>query len=250
MAVSGPLDILFEDNHLYAINKPAGLASQRDETDREAAVDLVREEIRVRYDKPGNVYLGLVHRLDQVTSGALMLAKTSKAAGRLTEQFRLGTVEKHYLAIVEGDREVDEGLWIDWLHKDPAINAVRVVDGPCDGAKEARTLVVVRERWGDYQTLELRPETGRGHQLRTQLAARGLPILGDTKYGSTVRLHAEDGGRRIALHAARLSIVHPTRREDLVIEAPMRPDWPVLDRAIPPRPPDRPNRRSGRPRSR
>jgi 23S rRNA pseudouridine1911/1915/1917 synthase len=220
------LDILYEDNHCLAVNKPAGLPSQADESGAESLVDLARRYLKQRYHKPGNVYVGLVHRLDRPTSGVVLLARTSKAAARLAAQFREGTVEKVYWALVEGSPDADDGVWTDRLAKDRRTNASRVIGVPEEAGREARVAFRVLQRWPDGAKLELRPSTGRGHQLRVQLASRGLPIRGDEKYGARSRLAAADGGRRIALHARSLSFSHPTRPEAIEVEAPVPADWP------------------------
>jgi 23S rRNA pseudouridine1911/1915/1917 synthase len=187
------------------------------------------EYLKSRYNKPGNVYVGLVHRLDRPTSGVVLMAKTSKAAGRLAGQFREGGVRKVYLAVVEGSPPTLEGRWCDVLEKDPADNRVRRVDRPQGGGRERDAEVAYRvlEHARDWSMLELRPATGRSHQLRVQLAGRGLPIVGDRKYGASSVLEAEDGGRRIALHARSLGFTHPTRGVEMVIEAPLPADWPA-----------------------
>src|SRR5262245_42889957 len=201
------LDVLFEDNHCLAVNKPAGLPSQGDESGDPSLVDIVTGYLRERYRKPGNVYVGLVHRLDRPTSGVVLVAKTSKAASRLSAQFRAGSISKVYWAIVERAPREDDGVWIDWLGKDRRINrACLLAEGDSEG-KEARVSFRVLERWGDRAWLELRPWTGRSHQLRVQLARRGFPILGDGKYGGTTRLVALDGRSRIALHGRQLTFM-------------------------------------------
>jgi 23S rRNA pseudouridine1911/1915/1917 synthase len=220
------LDILHEDNHLLAVNKPAGLLTQGDETGDPSLVDLVRADLKARYAKPGNVYVGLVHRLDRPVSGVVLLAKTSKAAGRLSEQFRAGSVQKVYWAICEGTLAEDAGSWSDALVKDPARNVVRVVPAGTPGAQGAELAVRVLGRKAGRVWVELRPVTGRSHQLRVQLAARGLPIVGDVKYGSRARLEALDGGGRIALHARSLTVTHPTRGEAVALSAGAPADWP------------------------
>jgi 23S rRNA pseudouridine1911/1915/1917 synthase len=220
------IEILYEDNHCLVVNKPAGLLSQGDETGDPSLVSWARDYLKERYRKPGNVYVGLVHRLDRPTSGVVVLARTSKAAGRLAEQFRRGTITKVYWALVEGQPEKSEGLWIDVLKKDRTSNRVRVVDDAQQEGQTARVEYRVLERQGNCTSLELRPATGRGHQLRVQLAERGLPIIGDRKYGAATVLKAEDGHRRIALHAREIHFRHPTRGEALAIVAPMPADWP------------------------
>lgn len=220
------LDVLYEDNHCLAINKPAGVPSQADDSGAATLVDAARVYLERRYHKPGNVYIGLVHRLDRPTSGVVLLARTSKAAARLAAQFRAGTVEKVYWAIVEGNPSDDEGEWVDQLAKDRRENVSRVLDDADEGGKEARVSYRVLGRWAGAAQLELRPSTGRSHQLRVQLASRGLPIRGDAKYGAKSRIAAADGKWRIALHARSLTFTHPTRREAIAVEAPVPVDWP------------------------
>jgi 23S rRNA pseudouridine1911/1915/1917 synthase len=227
------LDVLYEDNHCLAVNKPSGVPSQGDETGAVTIVDLASRYLKERYAKPGNVYVGLIHRLDRPTSGVLLLARTSKAAGRLSAQFRAGAIEKVYWAVVEGGPAEDEGIWTDRLEKDRRANVSRVLVDGGEGGREARVAFRVLERWSDTALLELRPLTGRSHQLRVQLASRGLPILGDARYGARSRINAVDGGRRIALHARSLRFTHPTRGEVIDVQAPVPADWPVPSRSRP-----------------
>lgn len=220
------LEVLLEDNHCLAVNKPAGLLSQGDLTGDPSLVDLAMDYLKTTYKKPGNVYLGLLHRLDRPTSGIVLLAKTSKCASRLSAQFRAGAVAKVYRAVIEGRLPEREGAWVDALAKDTRSNRVIVVPEAGAGGKEARLRFRVLDQCGRFTLLELFPETGRSHQLRVQLADRGLPIVGDRKYGARSRLKALDGGFRIALHAERLTFKHPTRAEVLSVDAPVPADWP------------------------
>jgi 23S rRNA pseudouridine1911/1915/1917 synthase len=221
------IEILLEDNHCLAVNKPAGLLTQGDETGEPSLIDAARAYLKSRYDKPGNVFVGMVHRLDRPVSGVVLLARTSKAAGRLSAQFRAGTVEKIYRAVVEGNALGDDaGEWSDTLRKDERRNVVSVVRAGTPGGVEARLAFRVLERRERTITMELRPITGRSHQLRVQLASRGLPILGDRKYGATSLLRALDGKPRVALHASRLTFTHPTRPEAISVSAPFPADWP------------------------
>ena len=141
------LDVLFEDNHCLVVNKPAGLPSQRDDTGSESLVDLVTRYLKERYEKPGNVYVGLLHRLDQPTSGVVLIAKTSKAAGRLSAQFRAGTIAKVYWAIVEGGPGENEGEWIDRVQKDRRINRSWIAEEGDSEGKDACVTFRVVERW-------------------------------------------------------------------------------------------------------
>lgn len=208
-----PLTVLYEDNHLLAVNKPAGLLTMGDDTGDETVVDLVRNYLREKYNKPGNVYVGVVHRLDRPVSGVLLLARTSKAAGRLSNQFRAGTVQKTYHAIVEKAPDDPEATLTDWLLKDSATNTVRCVTSKTDRAKKA---VLDYRLLGNEESgtrLEIRPKTGRSHQIRVQLSSREMPIVGDVKYGASQGL-----GHRILLHAVALDLEHPVRKEPLRVE--------------------------------
>jgi len=220
------MEILYEDNHLLALNKPAGMLSQGDATGDLSVVDWATEDIRRRYRKPGNVYVGLVHRLDRPVSGVIVLAKTSKAAARLSAQFREGSVEKVYWAVVEGRVAEEAGEWNDTLLKDEGRNVVTVVPKGTPGGKEAGLAFRVLDRRAETSWIELRPTTGRSHQLRVQVASRGLPIVGDRKYGAQSALRALDGGQRVALHASSLGLRHPTTKQWLSLLATVPADWP------------------------
>ena len=214
------LNILYEDNHLLAVLKPAGLATMGVSDDRPSLLLLAKDYIKRRYRKPGNVYLGVMSRLDAAVTGVVLFARTSKAAARLTEQFRTHAVEKVYWAVVEGRLEPPAGSFTDHLSKDEPHHRMQVVRAAAPGAKSAtltyRKLAVV-----EGQTLvEIRLETGRKHQIRLQFAHRGHPILGDRKYGG--RLGFPSG---IALHARRLTIEHPVKGVRIVIEAPLPDVW-------------------------
>ncbi len=225
----GP-SVLYEDNHCLALDKPAGLLTQGDLSGEPTLVEAARDYLRDAYRKPGNVFVGLVHRLDRPTSGVVLLARTSKAAARLSAQFRDGSVRKVYLAVVEGGwRGAEAGTWSDMLWKDEEINVVHVVPAGRPGAREARVAFRVIRRVGRTTVLELLPMTGRSHQLRVQLSARGFPIVGDRKYGARSSLIARDGRPRVALHARELTFTHPTRPGAISVVAPVPADWPEPD---------------------
>ena len=218
------LHILHEDNHCLVVDKPAGVLVQPDRTGDRTIIDLVSEDLRQRYQKPGNVYVGVVHRLDRPVSGALLLARTSKAAARLSEQFRTGAIEKTYLALVEAPPLEAEGVLLHSLLKDSATNTVRVADPQEPGARAARLRYTSLGPRPGGTLLEVHLETGRAHQIRVQLAAIGCVIVGDMRYGSTRPL-----GQWIALHASRVAFTHPTRGERIDVTAPLPDAWEALD---------------------
>ncbi len=214
------LEILFEDNHLIAVAKPAGMPSTHYDGSEETVDRLVKAHLKEKYSKPGDVFLGIVHRLDKPTSGVLLFARTSKAAGRIAEQFRTGAVDKIYWAIVEGRMKADDGTLEDWLWKDDSSGQVSVVRPHAAGAKHALVHYHCRGARDGWSWLELRPQTGRTHQLRVQLASRGHPILGDFKYGSETPF-----APGIALHARSLTVLHPITREPLALTAELPNSW-------------------------
>jgi 23S rRNA pseudouridine1911/1915/1917 synthase len=231
MSFADALDILYENNHCLALNKPAGWPTTHFDGKDETVDRLVKAYLKEKYNKPGNVFLGVVHRLDKPVSGALLFARTSKAASRLSEQFREGMVEKVYWAVVEqqikGHKthiapwiEKDSGSLEDWLKKIEPNTRVEVVEPETEGAQFARLLYQVKARHEGLIWLELRPHTGRKHQLRVQLASRGCPIYGDDKYGSD-----HNFGHAIALHARSLTFLHPTTQEPITIEAEIPKLW-------------------------
>jgi 23S rRNA pseudouridine1911/1915/1917 synthase len=212
------LDILFEDNHCLAIAKPAGALSTHFQGREETLDRDVKRYLKDKYQKPGNVFLGVVHRLDKAVSGVLLFARTSKAAARLSEQFREGTVEKVYWAIVEGSVAREAGSLEDWLVKTET--RVEVVPPHLPGAKQALLHFQTKQTHNGLSWLELRPQTGRTHQLRVQLAHHGHPIYGDAKYGS---IHTF--GPAIGLHARALTFLHPIRYEPITLACPLPQAW-------------------------
>jgi len=216
-----PINILFEDNHVLAIDKPAGMLSQGDLSGDLDVLTAVKELLKRRDGKPGNVYLGLVHRLDRPVAGAMLLAKTSKAAGRLSRQFRERETVKLYRAVTAGAPATDEAELVHNLEKDAATRVTRIVAG---GGKVARLRYRVLERREATALLEVELLTGLPHQIRVQLAATGCPILGDRKYGAPS--HLPSGPGAIALYSRSISFAHPVRDERLTIEAPPPPHWP------------------------
>lgn len=214
------LEVLYEDNHCLAVVKPAGVPSTHFQGKHETLDRAVKAYLKEKYQKPGNVFLGIVHRLDRLTSGVLLFARTSKAAARFSEQFREGTVEKTYWAIVEGELEQPAGSLDDWLLKNKDTERVDVVAAQLPGAKQALLHYIRKGRYGGLTWLEIRPQTGRTHQLRVQLAHHGYPIYGDSKYGS-VRTFPN----AIALHARSLTFLHPIRYDPVTLTAELPRSW-------------------------
>jgi 23S rRNA pseudouridine1911/1915/1917 synthase len=212
------LHILYEDNHLIAVYKPGGVLVQGDVSREPSLMDMVKDYIKKQYNKPGKVFLGLVHRLDRPVAGVVVFARTSKSASRLSEQWRQRNINKIYWALVLGEMPLPSGRLISYLKK--RRQKVSLTDEMHKRAQEAalsyRTLFVR----GEVSLLEVTLHTGRKHQIRVQLAAEGCPIVGDMKYGAPER--REDG--TICLMAKSLTFMHPTRPETIHIEAPA-PDW-------------------------
>ena len=192
-----------------------------DATGDESLLDLGKQYIAEKYSKPGNVYLGVVHRLDRPVSGVALFARTSKSAGRLSSQFRDGRVQKVYVAWVKGVPPREADLLTDFLVKDERRNISRTAAAGTPNAKESQLEFQVLKTVRGRSLLEVRPHTGRPHQIRVQLSSRGWPILGDVKYGGP-RCANE---RAIALHARSLTFQHPTLKEDIRIEQESPADW-------------------------
>ena len=209
-----PEQILFEDNHLIGINKRAGQLVQGDKTGDACLADEIKAFLKEKYNKPGNVFCGVIHRLDRPTSGIVMFAKTSKALERMNAQFREKQTDKSYVALVQGTLSKGETLRHD-LKKNESKNKSFVVD-PGKG-KEARLSYKPIKQFDSYTLVEVNLETGRHHQIRCQLAHIGHPLRGDLKYGA--KRSNEDGS--ICLHAAKLEFSHPITKEKLTIEAPI-----------------------------
>ncbi|MEM7657566.1 MAG: RluA family pseudouridine synthase [Bacteroidota bacterium] len=211
------MDILFEDNHLIAVNKPFCMPSQGDSSQDESVFEWVKEYIRVTYQKPGNVYLGLLHRLDRPTGGVLLLAKTSKAATRISKAFQKREIQKTYQAITEQAPRSANGSLIHFLKQLPNQNIMRAHRKAVPDSKQAELSYQTRNTKGKRALVEVHPLTGRKHQIRVQLAAIGCTIVGDVKYGQT----QFNPDKSICLFAHRLELTHPVRKEPLVIEAPL-----------------------------
>ena len=215
-----PLDVLYEDNHVLAVSKPARLATMGVPEGQPSLLTVAKAWIKQRYDKPGNVYLGVVSRLDAPVTGVVLLARTSKAANRLSQQFRSREVEKVYWAITEGAVDPPQGRLVHWLATHGRHRRMLIVGPTIEGAKEAVLSYRRLRMLGANSLLEVRLETGRKHQIRIQLAELNHAILGDRKYGAHVKFPLG-----IALHARRVSFQHPVRDERITIEAPVPEIW-------------------------
>ncbi|MBU1132088.1 RNA pseudouridine synthase [Patescibacteria group bacterium] len=178
------LKVLYEDNHLIAVFKPAGILVQADKSDSSCLMDEVKLYLKEKYEKPGKVFLGLLHRLDRNVCGIVLFAKTGKGASRLSAQFRERTIEKKYMAWVSGRMIEDQATLIHYLLKNKKNNFVEIVKENTAGAMRAELSFKVLKTQDDYSLLEIKLATGRPHQIRVQLSAMGHPIVGDVKYGS------------------------------------------------------------------
>ena len=229
------LDILYEDNHVIVVFKPAGILSQADKSGDVDMLTIIKSYLKEKYNKPGNVYLGLVHRLDRPVGGVMVFAKTSKAASRLSDQVREKIFKKKYLAVVDGRFEQSKGILEDYLYKDGRENLSIIVNATFPDAKKAilnyrhcSTLMVLEEG-EEVSLMEIELLTGRHHQIRAQMSNAGMPLLGDSKYGSdrSKELSRDIGCKNVALCAYKLSFKHPTTHKEMVFER--EPDEELFD---------------------
>ena len=216
------LDVIYEDNHLLVVNKPPGILVQGDSTDRISLLQVAKDYIKVRYGKKGNVFLAIVHRLDRPVSGVIVFGRNSKSASRLAQMFRERKVEKVYLSLCQGIFKDKEGILKDQISWRDDKGKAEIVKGSAL-SKEAITYYEVLFEHENISLLRLFPKTGRKHQLRAQLSARGHPILGDTKYGG--RRIEEDA---ICLHCCSLKFPHPVKKEDMEFKAKIPSFWKKL----------------------
>lgn len=216
-SVKDNLRVLFEDNHIIAINKRPGDIVQSDKTGDSPLSDIVKEYIRHKYNKPGEVFLGTVHRLDRPVSGVVLYARTSKALERLNEMFRSRDLQKVYWAIVQHSPEKDHDTLKHFLIKDEKTNKSKAFAVEKAGTKPAVLSYETVGRGEHYTFLEVQLETGRHHQIRCQLSSIGCPIRGDLKYGAA--RSNPDGS--ISLHARKIEFIHPVKKEKVTIEAPV-----------------------------
>ena len=211
------LEVLFEDNHLLIVNKKSGDIVQGDKTRDKPLSDVVKEYIKEKYNKPGEVFLGVVHRLDRPTSGVIIFARTSKALERLNKMLRERTISKTYWAVVKNTPLKEKDSLIHFLKKNPKNNKSTVFTKETDASKKAILHYSVIKKLDNYSLLEIDLETGRHHQIRAQLAYIGSPIKGDLKYGAS--RSNKDGS--IHLHARKISFTHPVSKENISFLAPI-----------------------------
>lgn len=189
------IKIIFEDNHLLVVEKPVNILSQGDDTNDKDMVNLLKQYVKEKYNKPGNVYIGLVHRLDRPVGGIMVFAKTSKAASRLSDQVRTKTFKKTYRAVIHGDMNKKEDTLKDYLYKNKKTNMVSVVNKDHKEAKNAELSYKTLDRRDGFSLVEIDLKTGRPHQIRVQFASRKHPLFGDQRYGQNVN----KVGQQIAL---------------------------------------------------
>lgn len=209
------LDILYEDNHLIAINKTVHDLVQRDKTGDEALVDKIKEYLRVKYNKPGEAYLGITHRLDRPVSGVVIFTKTSKALSRMNTLFRDNLAKKTYWAVVKERPSKDADTLVHYMRKDQQKNKSFCYPKEKAGLKRAELDYSIIGQSNSFYLLEINLKTGRHHQIRAQLAKSGCPIKGDLKYGSP-RSNSNGG---ISLHARQIEFIHPVKKEPITITA-------------------------------
>ena len=216
------INVIYEDNHLLVVEKPINIPTQKDNTKDKDLLTILKKYIKEKYNKPGNVYLGLVHRLDRPVGGIMVFARTSKAASRLSEQVRNKTFKKTYNAVVIGDIE-NTGKLKDNLLKDEKRNIVKVDKN----GKEAILNFKKLNYKNNMSLVEINLETGRSHQIRVQMANHGYPLFGDQKYNKTAKV-----GEQIALFAKKIEFIHPTTNELLTFELdlPNRYPFTILDK--------------------
>ena len=208
--------VLFEDNHLLAVSKPSGMLTQGDRTRDKPLNELAKEFLKEKYKKPGDVYLGVPHRIDRPTSGLVLLAKTSKALVRLNKMFQEKQIQKTYWAVVKNKPQNSEGTLVHFLVRNPEKNKSTAHDNEVKGSKRAELSYRVKLSLDNYHLLEVSPKTGRHHQIRSQLSAIGSPIKGDVKYG----FDRTNSDASIHLHARSIEFIHPVSKEKQKISAP------------------------------
>ena len=225
------MTVLYEDNHIIAVNKTCNEIVQGDKTGDTPLSETVKAYIKAKYNKPGEVFLGVTHRLDRPTSGVVLFARTSKALTRLNEMFKSHEqIKKTYWAIVQGAPKMPEARLENWLVRNEKLNKSFITKPGAKDAKQAVLNYKTLVRGENYSLLEVDLETGRHHQIRCQLAAIGCPVKGDLKYGA--KRSNPDGG--ICLHARKIEFIHPVSKENICITAPVPDDslWRQLSASV------------------
>lgn len=218
------MTVVYEDNHIIIVNKTASEIVQGDKTGDTPLSETVKEYLKEKYQKPGNVFIGVTHRLDRPVSGLVLFAKTSKALSRLNEMFKRGEVKKTYWAVVKNRPAQEEGTLSHWMVRNEKQNKSYAYDKEKPGSKHAILDYRLIAASNNYFLLEVDLKTGRHHQIRCQLAKMGCPIKGDLKYGFA--RSNPDGS--ICLHARRISFIHPVSKEQITVEAPLPPSFKMF----------------------
>ena len=224
------MDILFEDNHLIALNKKSGDIIQGDKTGDKPLSEIVKDYLKDKYNKPGAAFIGVVHRIDRPVTGVVIFARTSKALVRMNELFREKKIKKTYWAVVKNKPDEDSGTLIHYLKKDEKNNKSKSFDKDVPGSLRSWLDYKVIGKSDNYYLIEVSPQTGRHHQIRVQLAAIGCPIKGDVKYG--YQRTNEDGS--IHLHARKVDFIHPVKKNEISLIAPV-PDekiWKFFEESV------------------
>lgn len=224
-------EILYEDNHIIVGEKPQNMIIAGDKTGDESMLDVLKGYVKEKYNKPGEAYLGLVHRLDRPAGGLAVFARTSKAASRLSEQLKTNELKRTYYCVVRGIPKERSGHLVDYLKKDERENTVTVVPRSVEGAKKAvlnyKLLETVDTADGPLSLIQVQLETGRSHQIRVQMAHMGCPLWGDQRYGFKINKK----GQQLALYAVKLRLIHPTKKENMqfICYPPQIAPWTLFD---------------------
>lgn len=221
------INVIYEDNHLLVVEKPVNVLSQGDDTNDKDMVNLLKNYLKVKYNKPGNVFVGLVHRLDRPVGGIMVFAKTSKAASRLSEQVRNKSFKKTYRAVLNGDMKKDKDTLKDYLYKNKKTNMVSVVNKNYKDAKDAELSYETISKNEKFSMVQVDLKTGRPHQIRVQFSSRNHPLFGDQRYGQ----HINKKGDQIALWSYKIEITHPTTKEkmEFICNPPNNYPWNLFE---------------------
>ncbi|MBC5998234.1 RluA family pseudouridine synthase [Romboutsia ilealis] len=222
------IKVIYEDNHLLVVEKPVNILSQGDDTNDKDMVNLLKNYVKEKYNKPGNVFIGLIHRLDRPVGGVMVFAKTSKAASRLSEQVRNKSFKKTYRAVIHGTMNKKEDTLKDYLYKNKKTNMVSVVNKNHKEAKNAELDYETLQSKNNFSLVQIDLKTGRPHQIRVQFASRNHPLFGDQRYGQDVN----KVGQQIALWSYKIEITHPTTKEkmEFICEPPKEYPWDLFSK--------------------